>query len=423
MEAKVFTIEFRAGFNGARIDFAEGVIRGVSVITADIQARGHDLWTDGTTLLQMKQCAERKGGRIPVKENHKSGVEAVCGYLTNFEVDGSRLRADFYLLKSHPRREQYLEAASRMPEGLGLSAAFEPPTKDDMVNGRKMARCEDLLAVDLVTMPAANPNGMFSAKTVDTNLSAMSATNNPQTPQTVEQMLAALTSTVAELKSSLEAISSRVDGLQPQEQEQDGEPLSIEEIQALAQMDDAQLKELGLTREEVDAAVEAAISAMNEQADESQGEEQAAPAAAGAEAAAPAAVGAGASATGLEALQKQVTELRAKMDAKDAAEKEQAVETMLSSIEAAAKTLTDENAALRTQLEKRSGKPASSGSRAAIGFEKGGSAKPESFEGKVELLMSQGKARNVAVLETIRQFPELHRQWRADSQGSRVTNL
>lgn len=421
MEAKVYTIEFKAGFNGARIDAMEGVIRGVSVITAGVQARGHDLWTDGTTLLQMKQCADRKGGRIPVKENHKSGVEAVCGYLANFEVDGSRLRADLYLLKSHPRREQYIEAAERMPEGLGLSAAFEPPTGDSFVAGKKMARCEDLLAVDLVTMPAANPSGIFSAKTVDTLNSAMTAPTN-QPAQTVEQMLAALTQSVAELKTSLDTISSKVDGMEAAGQ--DDEPLSIEELAQIAEMDDAKLQELGLTREEVDAAVEQAVAALGEQADAQNGEGQEQD---GAEqvvaegAAAPVAAGAGA--TGLEALQKQVTELRSKIEAKDAAEQEDAVTTMLSSIETAAKTLAAENQALRTQLEKRSGAPASAGSRAAIGFEKGGSAKDNTFEGKVQVLMSQGKARNVALLESIRQFPELHRQWRAESQGSRVTNL
>ena len=100
---------------------------------------------------------------VPVKVNHGSGAEAVCGYLTNFQIVGKKLKADWHLLRSHPQKEQILEVARVMPAGVGLSASFLPPEKCEP--GK--ARCEELLSVDYVTMPAANPDGLFSARVDD----------------------------------------------------------------------------------------------------------------------------------------------------------------------------------------------------------------------------------------------------------------
>ena len=69
------------------------VIHGVSLITAGVKARGHELHTDATTLQQMEACA-RTAGKIPVKLNHQSGIEKVCGYVDNVRREGVKLQGD-----------------------------------------------------------------------------------------------------------------------------------------------------------------------------------------------------------------------------------------------------------------------------------------------------------------------------------------
>jgi hypothetical protein len=143
------------------VDTEAGVIRGVSVLTSGLVARGHDLAVDGVTLKQLIAAAEAKGGQVPVKVDHKSGAAAVCGYLDNFHLDGGKAKADWHLLATHPQRDQILEVAQRMPTGVGLSASFIAPPDAE----RGKARVQELISVDYVTLPAANPDGLFSART------------------------------------------------------------------------------------------------------------------------------------------------------------------------------------------------------------------------------------------------------------------
>jgi hypothetical protein len=145
------------------VDTDAGVIHGVSVLTSGLVARGHDLTVDAVTLDQLVAAAEAKGGQVPVKVDHKSGAAAVCGYLDNFRLDGSKAKADWHLLATHPQRDQILEVAQRMPTGVGLSASFIAPQNAE----RGKARVQELISVDYVTLPAANPDGLFSARTRD----------------------------------------------------------------------------------------------------------------------------------------------------------------------------------------------------------------------------------------------------------------
>jgi hypothetical protein len=107
----------------------------------------------------MKSCAEKRG-QVPVKIDHQSGAGAVCGFLSNFKIAGNKLLADWFLLANHPQKAQILEVAQRMPRGVGLSAAFIGP--DNAEHGK--ARCQEIISVDYVTLPAANPNGLFAVK-------------------------------------------------------------------------------------------------------------------------------------------------------------------------------------------------------------------------------------------------------------------
>ena len=148
-----------------KVDRQEGIIKDVSVITAGVEAKGHKLktgeglHTDMTTLQQMKDVGNEMI-QVPVKWNHRTGADAVNGYLCNFSIRGQKLVADWVLLKSHERYDHALEIAEKMPKGVGLSASFRG--KSEVKSGKAFARCEELPSVDLVATPAANPDGLFN---------------------------------------------------------------------------------------------------------------------------------------------------------------------------------------------------------------------------------------------------------------------
>ena len=153
--------EFHTPFAASRVDRANGIIREVGLITSGVKARGHELHVDDTTLAQMLSCANTRG-KVPVKLNHPSAIENVCGYVTNFAIKGGKLVGDWHLLKSHEEYETMLERAERMPECFGMSAAFMG--EEETAGGRRLARCEELIAFDCVAQPAAMPSGLFAAK-------------------------------------------------------------------------------------------------------------------------------------------------------------------------------------------------------------------------------------------------------------------
>jgi len=327
-------------FTADRIDEVNAIIRGVSVITNGLIARGHDLTVDDTTLTQMQACAEAKG-QVPVKVDHKSGAAAVCGFLTNFRQQEGKLKADWYLLTSHPQKDQILEVARRMPRGVGLSAAFLQPEKPELTpDGKKAARCAELISVDYVTLPAANPDGMFSAK-VDSN----STTMNPEILAAIE---AAIAKAVAPLQEQIAKQQTLIDSLQAQPDPEGEQELTIED---LAQMSPEELAKLDLTPQDVAEAM-AQIQAQGQ--DEGQGEGTEANDEAGETEAAAAPAGAGAAAgagVGLSAhVSRQLVQLSAQLkQLRDDRESDKA-EVLFASIEGKIATLVQENEHLRQAL-------------------------------------------------------------------------
>lgn len=345
-------VSFHTDLNAGSVDTINAVIRGVSVITSGLIARGHDLEVDATTLDQMKTCAEKKG-QVPVKIDHKSGAAAVCGYLTNFHIDGEKLKADWHLLKTHPQKETILEVAERMPRGVGLSASFLPPEKTEKTaSGKKAARCEELVSVDYVTLPAANPGGMFSTPAVDT------PPNTTSTHMTPEDLQNALTAALA-------PITERLDNIEAQQQDlidaqnDTGEEPSLED---LAQMSDEELAELGTTREEVDAALAEAEAAAQDPNGGGQGDEPAAgdDPAAGAPAGGDASLGAKVQAQELQAISRQITEFASELRAIRAQKDREVQDLLLTDIEQNFDALIEQNQHLQAQLQSV-GRPASPG--------------------------------------------------------------
>jgi len=351
-EIKFHSDQIFAGQTGI-IDYENGVIRGVSLITGGIEAEGHNLTVDDKTLSELQGCAKARG-KVPVQLDHGSGISGTCGYLTGFRVDGNKLRGDLHLLTSHEETPKILERAEKMPDCFGLSVAFKGPPKGVPIGGGKMAaRCEKLLSVDLVTRPAAN-EGLFSVpEKVDNSANNMAQENAGQPtgqPVTLESLAAQLAQLTERFNEQDQFNQQLVEHLTEGQQTEQPE-LTLAD---LYEMSDEELAKLNITRDEVNAAVEEALAtaeAQGQLAGETQtgepvpgGEGQPA----GAEGAAPGGPSytaadmspAGATAgTAMGSLEKRIIRLEAKDKATQLRKKEEAEEVQLAEIEKKALTL------------------------------------------------------------------------------------
>ncbi len=249
MSKKLRTIQLDAcGPMGGRVDRANGIIHGVSVLTAGIEAIGHDLHVDDLSTSQMLACGRSKD-QVPVKLDHGSGIKNVCGYLSEFRMDGAQLRADWHLLKTHEEFEATMERAERMPKCFGMSPAFKG--KDEVVGGKKFARCTELLAVDCVAMPAANPDGLLEAA-VDTHGNRMAENT------TTEEQEPTLRDVMAAFNNFQQSVNERMDRNEAMlaDMQSGGEELQLAD---LANMSDEQLDQGGWDVGAVRAAVESAV--------------------------------------------------------------------------------------------------------------------------------------------------------------------
>lgn len=158
---------FFSALAAGAVDAEAGIISGVSVITVG-EAKGHEMFVDGTTIEQVKACAEQFPDGLQVKVDHFSGFNGIVGVLKNFAIDGDQLRADLHLLQNHDARARIIEMAQTMPSSFGLSISFsgEPEMRDVASEAgeikARFARCLEIYSADLVDAPAANPDGLFS---------------------------------------------------------------------------------------------------------------------------------------------------------------------------------------------------------------------------------------------------------------------
>jgi cell pole-organizing protein PopZ len=250
-----------APMSGVTVDRANGVIEGVSVITSGIKARGHDLEVDDTTVAQMLSCGKEMG-TVTVKWNHQTGADAVNGFLTNFRADGKQLRADWHLLKSHDKYEQAMELAERMPSNIGLSAAFSG--KEETKGNKKFARCSELIAVDLVAQPAANPSGLFSRR-VDSLENDMPKEEQENQEPTLADVLAEVRSMNGRLQAIEDAIENADSEEEPEEEESEEEQEAPEAAPGTVEAELSELRRavVFLSRErdrDIEEAEEAQVS-------------------------------------------------------------------------------------------------------------------------------------------------------------------
>lgn len=437
MAGALNTIRFRnaEAFSGQTgiVDFDNCVVKGVSLITGQMEAEGHELMVDDTTTSQLYKLA-KSAGQVPVYLDHGSGIKELNGFIDNFRMDGTKVRGDWNLLKTHDETQVMLERADRQPKTFGLSVAFKG-SGVAVAGGKKAARATKLLSADVVPRPAANKDGLFGARdegSVDINKKVM---NREQIGAGADEE-----PTMGDIMKAIGGISARIDTMEQSHsqlveelnQSQGGEVADdYNTLVGLTKMTDAELGQRNLTRADVDAAVAEWNASAGEQAgDDPDG--AADPNGGGEPAAATAAVGAGAAVgTGAEtsaamsALRKDVIEMKAafaaeKKQKRDAQENIQfaALEnTMISLRERAEKAieLADkvivENECLRLHI--RTGtRPVKAGAEGIRLFSANGEGELHEFQKRVQELIAEKKITNgEAILLASRENSALHMDW------------
>jgi hypothetical protein len=132
----------------------------VSILTIG-EAKGHNLLIDQKSLEQALEVANSMK-RIKVTMGHGAEVSGILGYIDGFRIDGERLMGDLTLFNTN--EAQFVQhLAQVLPEGFGLSLTFSGVPEE--IAGDRFARVTEIYDISVVSTPAANPAGMFSAFT------------------------------------------------------------------------------------------------------------------------------------------------------------------------------------------------------------------------------------------------------------------
>ncbi len=209
----------------AAVDEDTGVLKGVTVGKAGVQAKGKfvmldakgnitrdetkmaiklPVFTDDRFLETLLGAAQDAGGKVKVRSDHDDTIGARAGYAKNFRRDGDRVACDLYLNKAYKDRDTVIETAVNSPELIGCSIDFIPTF--DLERGKALMRVSDLSAVDIVDEGAVTPGGLFLSSRVDNEnkdnaataselnpLTTMAKTEDKKTPPTIDECMAAIT--------------------------------------------------------------------------------------------------------------------------------------------------------------------------------------------------------------------------------------
>lgn len=133
-------------------------LNSVSILTVG-EARGHNLKIDQTSLEQALKVAQSMK-RIKVTMGHGAPVTGILGYIDNFSIKGDRLLGDLNLFNTN--EAQFVEQLAQvLPEGFGISLTFSGVP--EIMGSERFARVTEIYDCSIVSEPAANPAGMFSA--------------------------------------------------------------------------------------------------------------------------------------------------------------------------------------------------------------------------------------------------------------------
>ena len=177
------------------------VIKNVSIISIG-EAKGHGIYVDEQTLLEVKACGETYKGGVKVNLDHGAGIKDIVGFVNNFRIVGKQLLGDLNLLETSPMRNYVLEISTKLPDTFGISISFSGPVRE--INGLGFASCVELYSADLVQTPAANETGLFSftAKQVDNSFKEMEDAKIEIEPKEDEVSIADIVSRLAALETA-----------------------------------------------------------------------------------------------------------------------------------------------------------------------------------------------------------------------------
>ena len=197
---------------GPAIDEQKGVIAGVSLIKAGdaeghFDKKGRQETVDETTLRQVfNYCV--KAGSVKVKADHGSGVMATIGWLENFSLTDEKVVGDFHIYETEPQKPRIFEIARKNPDHMGMSLEFEG--EDEAKGEKSFSRCERVLAVALVSDPAANKS-LFSAIPPEPKAETTDTTKmeDDKTPATEPDKFEELSKKFDALNDQLTALSKK----------------------------------------------------------------------------------------------------------------------------------------------------------------------------------------------------------------------
>lgn len=224
----------------ASVDAKAGIIRGVTVGQAGVEATGKfilldadnnmtrdpalakrklQIVTDAKTLETLMAAAKAGGSKFKSREDHLDEIGARLGFADNFELKGDKVTCDLHVFDSYRNRELLLETAAKTPEEVGISIDMNPSY--EIHNGRALMRIEELLAVDVVDEGAITHDGLFLARGVDklpeVKLSAqptptMADEKKDPTLQDCMTAISTLTASVSALAGTVTEMQKKPDG-------------------------------------------------------------------------------------------------------------------------------------------------------------------------------------------------------------------
>jgi len=175
---KTITLSQPQALSAITVDREARTLRNVSFITAG-PAIGHGFLVDGTMCEQVAASIASKKRGVKVRLSHPElaggffgggtdGIEVMLGRAAAARVEGSQVKGDIVFGKyasKGPKGDMVdylMTIAEEDPEVMGLSIMFESaePEWDEAHN--ELARVSNVLSVDFVGDPAANPAGLLS---------------------------------------------------------------------------------------------------------------------------------------------------------------------------------------------------------------------------------------------------------------------
>lgn len=212
------------------VDAKGGVLRGVTVAQAGVEATGKFVFldkdgnltrdaklaarklqvvTDEQTLETILSAANAAGGILKARSDHDDALESRAGYADNFKkvpagpeigsdkIVPARVICDLHLNDSYRDRDVVLETASKTPQLIGLSIDMLP--EFEIFKDRALMRIAELFGVDIVDEGAITHAGLFCNRSVDKTARLKTATPDPLTqmaddkkPLTIDDCMAAI---------------------------------------------------------------------------------------------------------------------------------------------------------------------------------------------------------------------------------------